>query len=76
MLFKLLTAPFTSPVHGAVWLASEIRNAAERDINDPARIRKELDRLEQALEAGEITEEEFEEVEEQLILRLQAAGAD
>lgn len=74
MLGKLLTLPFTAPVKGAVWLAQEIHDVAEREQNDPARLRAELDRLERALDAGEIDEDTFEALEEDLITRLQAAA--
>lgn len=73
MFLKLLSAPFTAPFHGTVWLAGELRDAAEREMNDPARLRAELQSLEQALEAGDIDEATFEELEEDLILRLQTA---
>lgn len=74
MLLKLLSLPFTAPVHGAAWLAHEIHEAAERDLNDPARLRAELNRLEEALDAGEIDETTFEDLEEDLIARLQMAA--
>lgn len=73
MIFKLLSAPFTMPIRGAVWLASEIHDAADREQNDPARLRAELNRLEHALETGEIDEATFEDREEDLIQRLQTA---
>lgn len=73
MLLKLLSLPLTAPVHATVWLAGEIHGAAERELNDPARLRAELTQLERALEAGEIDETTFEEREEVLIIALQAA---
>ena len=75
MLLKLLSLPVTSPIRGALWLAEELHDAAEREQNDPAVLRAELSRLEQQLDAGEIDEERFEALEEDLIARLQRAAA-
>ncbi|MEM8595051.1 MAG: gas vesicle protein GvpG [Pseudomonadota bacterium] len=75
MLFKLLSAPFSLPINGTLWLAGEIKEAADREQNDPARLRLELDALEKALEAGEIDEAHFEALEDDLITRLQMAQA-
>lgn len=75
MLLKLLKTPFSAPFAGAHWLATEIHDAAERELNDPARLRAELNALEKALDAGEMDEETFEVLEDELITRLQAANA-
>lgn len=74
MLFKLLTAPVRMPISGALWVAERIHEAAEAELNDPARLKRRLVELERALEAGEIDEETFEAEELQIIRRLQDAG--
>ncbi len=47
---------------------------AERIYYDPATVRAELARLEEQLEAGEITEEEFDRLEDELLDRLEIAS--
>lgn len=75
MLGKLLLAPVTAPLGATLWLSKKVHEAAETELNDPAEIKRELTRLEAQLEAGEITEEAFEEVELVLLTRLKAVWA-
>ncbi len=51
LLFRL---PFL-PVQGFISLAETIADEAERELHDPARIRRELDALQRAQESGEIS---------------------
>ena len=44
---------------------------AERQYYDPAAVRADLARLEQRLDAGEIDEEEFDRLEDELLDRLE-----
>lgn len=75
LLRKLLTAPVSAPLSGALWVTSKVTEAAEAELYDPARIRQQLDRLEQAVEAGEISEESYDAAEELLMARLAEAAA-
>jgi hypothetical protein len=74
ILRTLLTFPVSAPAGGALWVARQIHAAAEREISDPAAIRRALRALEEDLEAGRITEDAFEEAEEILLGRLAEAG--
>lgn len=71
----LLTLPVSAPIHGAMWAARKINDLAHEQYDDPEFIRAELVALEGQLLAGEITEEEYEEVEIVLLTRLQEADA-
>lgn len=71
----LLTFPVSGPVKGGLWVAGKIHEAAEQKMNDPAAIRSALQRLEDQLLSGEISEDEYDEAEEVLLRRLQASGA-
>lgn len=62
--------PF-APVRGSAWAIRQVLSEAERIYYDPATIRAELGRLEQELEAREITEEEFDRREDELLDRLE-----
>jgi hypothetical protein len=56
-----------APVRGVLWVADRLADAAEHQLHDPAVIRARLGALNEALEAGEITLEEFEREEEKLL---------
>ncbi|WP_069773308.1 MULTISPECIES: gas vesicle protein GvpG [unclassified Streptomyces] len=63
-----------APVRGSGWVIRQVLREAERIYYDPSTIRAELSRLEQQLEAGEITEEEFDRQEDELLDRLEASA--
>jgi hypothetical protein len=58
------------PVRGVLWLAEQILEQAEDQFYDPARIRAQLDQVEQARRSGELSEEECAEIENELLQRL------
>jgi len=63
-----------APVRGSGWVIRQVLREAERIYYDPSTIRAELSRLEQQLEAGEITEEEFDRQEDELLDRLETSA--
>jgi Gas vesicle protein G len=69
LLSGLLGLPL-APVRGVVWLAEQIRDQAEEQYYDPARIRAELERVDTARRTGELPEEECTEIENELLQRL------
>jgi len=75
LLRTLLTFPASGPVAGTLWVARKIHEAADAEVRDPAAIRRALTALEADLDAGCITEAEFEEVEAILLQRLSEARA-
>jgi hypothetical protein len=64
-LAALLTLPISGPLQAVGWIAGKVGEAAEREAFDPARVEAALLALERRLEAGEITEAEFEAAETQ-----------
>ena len=69
----LLTLPFQLPllpVRGVVWLAQLIEEEAERTLNDPATVRHELERIEEARLANEISDEEAAQLQQEVVARL------
>jgi hypothetical protein len=70
LIGEVLLLPF-APVRGARWAIGHVLREAERIYYDPATVRAELARLEERLEAGEITEEEFDRCEDELLERLE-----
>jgi chorismate mutase len=71
LLTGLLGLPL-APVRGVVWLAGRIQEQAEEQYYDPARIRAELEAVDEARRSGELSEEECAEVENELLARLMA----
>lgn len=62
-----------SPVKGIMWIFRQIHELAEEELAGEAdRIRESLTELYMQLEAGQITEEEFEQQEAVLLDRLDA----
>ncbi|MFE2261421.1 gas vesicle protein GvpG [Streptomyces griseosporeus] len=72
LLGEVLLLPF-APVRGSAWVIRQVLQEAERIYYDPATVRAELARLEERLEAGEISEEEFDRQEDELLERLETA---
>jgi gas vesicle protein GvpG len=70
----LLLLPL-APLRGTIWLAERLAEIAEREVADETAIRRLLVEAEAALESGELTEAEFERVEDELLERLDALRA-
>lgn len=66
----LLTMPFKlplMPVRGVINLAETVGDEAERQLHDPARVRRVLEDANRRWEAGEITDEELSEIENTVV---------
>jgi len=59
-----------APVRGVLWLAQQIQEQAEEQYYDPARIRAQLEQVDEARRSGELSEEECAEIENELLQRL------
>lgn len=70
MLLTLLLAP----VRGVVRLAELLQDEAERQLHDPALIRRRLAEVEAAWQAGEITAGQRDAWQDELVARLVAGG--
>jgi hypothetical protein len=67
LLREIVLLPL-APVRGVVWTMRQVLDVAERDQVDG--IHRELIELEQALQDGFITEDEFDDREDELIDQL------
>jgi hypothetical protein len=74
MLFQILAFPVTGPLRTVAWIGGALRGAVDRKMNDPAEIKRALAALEQQLETGSISEQEYEAMEMALIERLQGSS--
>lgn len=60
------------PMKGVKWLAEKVKDAAEQEITDESKVQEELLEVQMRFEMGEITEEEYEKKEKELMERLEA----
>jgi Gas vesicle protein G len=57
------------PLQGILRLAKAIQEEADRQLADPATVRRELEEVERAHAAGEISDEEAAELEKEIVAR-------
>lgn len=74
LITGLLTLPL-APVRGVVWISEQIAEEAERELDDEARIRRELGRLSLEHELGNLSSDEFERREDELLEQLELLHA-
>lgn len=67
MIFRLLLAPVT----GLSWIAEQIQERADTELDDKENLGKRLLALQLAFDMGDILEEEFEIQEEELLVAIQ-----
>lgn len=71
-LFKSLALLPLAPVQGVVWVAEQVQGQVDRTLLDPDAILAELGDWQRAVDAGDVTEEEYLQAEEELLDRLDA----
>lgn len=59
-----------APLRGTVWVAEQVRDEADRQLHDPALIRRQLEQIAEARREGTIDEEEAAGAERELVSRL------
>lgn len=74
MFLDLLVAPITAPLSGLAWIGNKILEQATTELDDKENLNKRLLALQLAFDMGEISEEDFEEQEEELLLAIQAVN--
>jgi hypothetical protein len=75
LLTALVTLPL-APVRGTMWVAEVLLEEAERQMRDPAVVEQQLLEAEAAHERGELNDEEFAEIEDELLGRLLSGGGN
>ena len=66
-LLKIATFPVSIPLDGLLWVANRIKEQAEAVYYDEGAVRARLLELELKLDMGEITEEDYQAAEDELI---------
>ena len=72
LLTGLLLLPL-APVRGTIWVAEKLAEEAARQSDEQVVVRRLLVEAELALDRGDLTVAEFEQVEDELLERLEAA---
>lgn len=72
---NILLAPIKGPLNGLVFVSEKLAEAVDNEHSGPEAIKRRYVALEAQLNAGEITEEEFEEEEIILLTELKNAQA-
>jgi len=75
ILTALVTLPL-APVRGTIWVAEVLLEEAERQMRDPRVVEQQLLEAEAAYERGELTEDEFADIEDELLGRLLSGGGN
>ena len=66
----LLLLPL-APVRATIWIAEQLMAEAERELDEEAAVRRLLLKAEAALERGELSEAEYDAIEDELLARLE-----
>ena len=69
LLGSLLSLP-VAPLHGVLWIAGHIQEQVNSEADPVSAIRRQLTQLETALAAGEISEDECADQQDDLLERL------
>lgn len=70
MLSRLVAFPVRAPLLGAFWLTGQITKQANDELNSPLMLRGALIEAEKRLLHGEISEAEYDEIEDDILGRL------
>jgi hypothetical protein len=68
----LLLLPL-APVRATIWIAEQLAAQAELELDDERTVRRLLLDAEAALERGDLSEEEYDQIEDVLLDRLEQA---
>ena len=60
-----------APVRGTVWIAEQLAAEAERELRNETSLRRRLAEAERQFEVGNLTIEEYESIEDELLERLE-----
>jgi len=72
MLTKLLLLPIMGPLNGLVWIGEQIQERTNTEFDAQENLHKQLLNLQLSFDIGDISEEDFEIQEEEILLKIQA----
>ena len=68
----LLDDILLAPVHGVIWVGKKLNDVFEKEFSDEGLIKEKLMRLQTRFEMDEISEEEYDRQEKELLERVDA----
>lgn len=68
----LIDSILLAPLKGVMWMGQKLSDMAQAELCDEGRIKEELMRLQVQLELDQISEQEYDRKEEELLDRLDA----
>ena len=72
LLTGILLLPL-APVRGTIWVAEQLAEQAARELDEEVVVRRLLVEAELGLDRGALTVDEFEQIEDELLERLERA---
>ncbi|WP_392535574.1 gas vesicle protein GvpG [Nostoc sp. C117] len=72
MLGKILLLPVMGPISGLMWIGEQIQERTNTEYDAQENLHKQLLSLQLKFDMGELSEEEFDTQEEELLLKIQA----
>jgi Gas vesicle protein G len=72
LISGLLTLPL-APVRGVAWVGEQVAEEADRELYDEGKIRRELAEVDRLWEDGDLSDEERDNMEADLMERLRVA---
>ncbi|MBF6337016.1 gas vesicle protein GvpG [Nocardia abscessus] len=69
LLSTILTLP-VAPVRGVIWLGELIQDQVDQQLHDPATMRRELEEIDAAAAAGQLSEEERKQAQQAVLDRM------
>ncbi|MFI6362222.1 gas vesicle protein GvpG [Nocardia sp. NPDC050630] len=73
LVSAILSLPL-APVRGVIWLGELIQDQVEQQLQDPAAVRRELEEIDEAADAGRLSDEERKQEQQAVLDRLRPAG--
>ncbi|MGW4714737.1 gas vesicle protein GvpG [Nocardia sp. NPDC004260] len=74
VITSILTLP-VAPVRGVIWLGELIQDQVEQKMRDPTVMRRELEEIDAAAAAGQLSEEERKQAQQAVLDRMTARRA-
>jgi hypothetical protein len=68
----LIDSILLAPLKGVIWMGQKLSDMAQKELSDEGRIKEELMRLQLQFELDEISQQEYDRKEKELLDRLDA----
>ncbi|WP_063052233.1 gas vesicle protein GvpG [Nocardia arthritidis] len=69
LLSTILSLPI-APVRGVIWLGEVIQDQVDQKMHDPATMRRQLEEIDAAAAAGQLSEEERKQAQQAVLDRM------